>query len=53
MRVDALYRDGQAWVRCAIANVSGMGALSSDRAIREYATRIWGMTPRGAARSAV
>jgi starch phosphorylase len=45
-RVDALYRDGEAWVRRAIANVAGMGSLSSDRAIREYATKVWGLTPR-------
>jgi len=45
-RVDALYRNGEAWVRCAIANVSGMGGLSSDRAIRDYATKIWGVAPR-------
>ncbi len=48
-KVDALYRDGEAWVRCAVANVAGMGSLSSDRAIHEYATKIWGLAPQSPA----
>jgi starch phosphorylase len=39
--VDARYRNRDAWVQSAIANVAGMGAFSSDRSIREYAKRIW------------
>ncbi len=47
-RVDALFRDGEAWVRCALANVAGIGNFSSDRAIAEYAANIWGIGARAA-----
>jgi starch phosphorylase len=47
-RVDALYRDADAWAAKAIANVAGMGGFSSDRTIREYAHEIWGVQPRPA-----
>jgi starch phosphorylase len=46
-RVDALYQDPEEWSRRAIRNVAGMGKFSSDRTIREYADRIWGVKPRG------
>ncbi|HHH46035.1 MAG TPA: glycogen/starch/alpha-glucan phosphorylase [Thiotrichales bacterium] len=44
-RVDALYRDRQAWQRSAILNVARLGRFSSDRAVREYADRVWGVRP--------
>ena len=40
-RVDALYRQPEAWAKKAIANVAGMGFFSSDRTIREYAQTVW------------
>ena len=45
-RVDALFRDRDAWAAAAIRNVAGMGVFSSDRAIGEYARRIWRMQSR-------
>jgi starch phosphorylase len=43
-RADELYRDPGEWAKRAILNVAGMGKFSSDRTIREYADRIWGIT---------
>jgi starch phosphorylase len=40
-QVDALWADPSGWISCSIRNIAGMARFSSDRAIREYATRIW------------
>jgi glycogen phosphorylase len=46
-RVDTAYRDSTEWTRRAIINTISMGRFSSDRAIREYAERIWELGPIG------
>ena len=40
-RVDALYRTPDDWAKRAILNIAAMGGFSSDRAVMEYAERIW------------
>ena len=40
-QVDDLFRRRDAWITAAIRNVAAMGDFSSDRAVMEYATRIW------------
>ncbi|WP_051183214.1 glycogen/starch/alpha-glucan phosphorylase [Desulfocurvibacter africanus] len=44
-RVDAAWRDQDAWSARSIRNVAGSGRFSSDRAIREYCQTIWGVKP--------
>lgn len=48
-RVDALYRDPEAWSRQAILNVAGMGRFSIDRTALEYADLVWGVAPQSPA----
>jgi len=43
--VERLWADPRAWNRAAIINIAHMGYFSSDRAIREYAERIWRIDP--------
>jgi starch phosphorylase len=52
-RAAELFKDRRAWARATILNIAAMGYFSSDRAILEYADKIWGLeavavrTPEG------
>lgn len=43
--VDRAFLDPERWTRSSILNVARMGGFSSDRAVREYAERIWHVEP--------
>ncbi len=44
-QVDAAWLDRPRWARMSVANTAACGFFSSDRAIREYAERIWRVEP--------
>ena len=44
-KVEALYEDPLKWADYAIHNIAGMGKFSSDRSIKEYSDKIWGLQP--------
>jgi glycogen phosphorylase len=43
--VGRIYQDAEEWTRRSILNTAAMGKFSSDRAVREYASRIWNVSP--------
>jgi starch phosphorylase len=43
--VDNIFRDERRWTRMSILNTARMGKFSSDRAIREYCEKVWGVRP--------
>jgi starch phosphorylase len=45
--VSRLFEDPDEWARRSILNTAQMGKFSSDRAVAEYASRIWNAEPLG------
>ncbi|KAG1159677.1 hypothetical protein G6F37_004671 [Rhizopus arrhizus] len=44
-RVDDTFKDQAEWVKKSIMCTAGMGFFSSDRAIAEYAEKVWNLKP--------
>jgi starch phosphorylase len=40
-QVEAVFRDPDDWSRRAILNIAGASGFSSDRAVQDYADRVW------------
>ena len=44
-KCDELFSDRYAWAEMALHNISGMGNFSSDHSIKEYAEKVWQLSP--------
>lgn len=51
-QVDAAFREPEQWVRKSILNTARSGFFSSDRAIRQYCSDIWKVSPVPVSRNA-
>ena len=43
-KIQQLYRQPEVWSRMSLMNIAGSGVFCADRAVEEYAHRIWRLT---------
>ena len=43
-KIQQLYRQPDVWNRMSLMNIAGSGIFCADRAVEEYAERIWHLT---------
>ena len=44
-KVNDTYKDKEKWNRMSLNNIAKAGFFAADRAVKEYADRIWGLKP--------
>lgn len=44
-QVDETYKDRKKWNKMSIQNAIRSGKFSSDRTIKQYAEKVWGLEP--------